>query len=153
MAVMPIQATYEDANLILKIYELRREEKMRQARDWFGMKFHAETLEDVMKIAPPGTQENAYVRMIASYWDMVASFITAGILNQDLFFQSGGELLVCWEKLKGTAPALRDMFKNPNAWKNLETVATAYAKYLESIGPETYPTFQAMVKGTLQPKE
>jgi len=59
-AEMPTQqATYEDANLVLRLYELRREEKLRAARAWFAANFHASTAEDMMRIAPPGTQENA----------------------------------------------------------------------------------------------
>jgi hypothetical protein len=147
LAVMPSQqATYEDANLILKIYELRREEKLREARAWFSAHFFPASMEDVMAIAPPGSPENAYVRMVISYWEMVASFITAGVLNQDLFFQTGGELLACWEKIKAIAPGMRDMMKNPNAWKNLELVGTAYVKYIESSGPEAYPAYLAMLK-------
>src|SRR5947208_11980957 len=119
---MPTQATYEDANLLLRIYELRREEKLREARAWFSAHFSPSSMDEVMKMAPPGSQENAYVRMVVSYWEMVASFITAGVLNQDLFFQTGGELLACWEKIKPFLAEFRGFMKNPNAWKNLEVV-------------------------------
>src|ERR1039458_3640280 len=90
---MPTQATYDDANLILRIYELRREEKLRKAREWFSANFHAASLEDMQRIVPPGSQENAYFRMVVSYWEMVAALVTSGVLNQDLFFQTNGELL------------------------------------------------------------
>ena len=142
---MSNQATYDDANLILRLYELRREEKLRQAREWFAGNFNASTAADMQKIAPPGSKENAYMRMLVSYWEMVSSFVTAGVLNQDLLFQSGGELLVVWERIRHFVPELRTMFKNPRAFSNLETVGNAYIKYMESISPETYPGFQAMV--------
>ena len=63
-------ATHEDANLILRLYDLRREEKLRQARDWFFKNFHARNIEEFGKLCPHGSQEHAYHRMVTSYWDM-----------------------------------------------------------------------------------
>jgi len=144
---MANQATYDDANLILRLYELRREEKLRQARDWFAGNFKASNLDEMMKVAPMGSKENAYFRMLVSYWEMVASFVTSGILNQELFFQSGGELLFVWERIRALAPGFRGFMKNPNAWRNIETVADAYKKWMDSNSPEAYPAFQALVQG------
>ena len=144
---MPTQATYDDANLILRLYELRREEKLRRAREWFAANFHAATLEDANRIAPQGSEENAYMRMVISYWDMAASFVASGILNQELFFRTNGECLFVWERVRHLAPAMRAMSKNPNYWGNLETVGNAFIKQLEANGPEAYPAFQAMVHG------
>ncbi len=144
---MPTQATYEDANLILRLFELRREEKLRQARDWFAQNFAAASMEEVQKIAPQGSKENAYVRMVLGYWEMVASFITSGVLNQELFFESGGEMLFVWERVRDLAPQFRAFMKNPTMWKNLETVGNAYAKWMQSKAPEGYAAFQQMVKG------
>ena len=78
--------TYEDAQLVLKLYELRREEKLRAARDWFISKFFPQTADDVTALT--GT-ENAYYRMVTTYWEMAASFVVRGILNADLFLASG----------------------------------------------------------------
>jgi hypothetical protein len=141
------QATYDDANLILRLYELRREEKLRRAREWFSANFHAATLEDVNRIAPQGSEENAYMRMVVSYWDMAASFVVSGILNQELFFKTSGECGYVWERVRHLLPALRAMTKNPNHWGNLETVGNAFLKHIEANGPEAYPTFKAMVHG------
>ena len=143
---MATQATYEDANLILRLYELRREEKLRQARDWFASNFRASNMDELMKVVPMGSQENAYFRMLVGYWDMAASLVTSGVLNQDLFFQSNGELLFVWERIREIAPGFRAWMKNPHAWHNLETVANSYIKWMESNGPEAYPAFQALVK-------
>jgi len=132
------QATYEDVNLILKLYELRREEKMREARQWFVANFYASTPEEANQIAPPGSGMHAYFRMVTSYWEMAASFVTSGVLNQDLFFQSNGELLLVWERVRALAPGQRESFKNPRLWKNLETAGNAYATY---IGEEAHRAF------------
>jgi hypothetical protein len=93
-----------------------------------------------------GSEENAYFRMVVSYWDMAASFVTAGVLNKDLFFQSSGELLFVWERVRHIVPAFREMTKNPDAWKNLETVGNAFIEHLKSRGPESYAAFQAMIE-------
>jgi hypothetical protein len=143
---MPNQATYDDANLMLRLFELRREEKLRAARAWVGANLFASSLEEMNRIAPPGSPENAHLRMVMSYWDMAASFVTAGILNQELFFKSSGEMLVCWERLRPVLPELRAFFKNPAMFENLETVGNAFVEYFKSKGPEAYATFSAMIQ-------
>src|SRR5256885_12761866 len=97
---MTTKPTYDDANLILRLYETRREEKMRAAREWFAQNFKYHTMEDYNRGCPPGSSMNAYSRMVLSYWEMVASFVTSGVLNQELFFQSGGELLFALVRVK-----------------------------------------------------
>jgi hypothetical protein len=139
-------ASYDDANLILRLYELRREEKLRAAREWFAGNCKASTMEELLQIAPMGSKENAYFRMLVSYWEMAASFVTSGVLNQELFFQSNGEILFVWERVREIAPGFRAAFKNPLAWHNIETVANAYIQYMNAHSPEAYPAFQAMVK-------
>ena len=88
------------------------------------------------------------MRMVVSYWETAASFITSGVLNQDLFFQSSGECLYVWERIREVVPAMREYSKNPNAFRNLEIVGTAFIKHMQAAGPEAYPAFQGMVHGT-----
>jgi hypothetical protein len=147
---MANQATYDDANLILRLYELRREEKLRTARDWFSKNYRANSLEEAMQIIPMGSQENAYFRMIVSYWEMAASFVTSGVLNQNLFFESNGELLFVWERTKAILPAFRAMTKNPETWKNLEAVGNAYIEYVKAKGPGVYEGMLAMMNSSQQ---
>jgi hypothetical protein len=145
---MEAHATYDDVNLILRLYELRREQKMRSARDWFARNFKAATLEEFNTICPPGSEENAYVRMVLSYWEMVASFITGGVLNQELFFQSGGELLFVWERFRTFLPQAREQYQNPGVYKNLETVAQAFIQWMNKNSPGAYEAFSARVRGS-----
>jgi hypothetical protein len=137
-----MQATYEDANLILRLYELRRDETLREARNWFGAHFHPASAEEMMQKYPFGSKENTYTRMVISYWDMACSFVTSGVLNQELLFQSGGELLFVWEKIRPITEGMRKITGNPNAWGNIEKVGNAYIKF---IGPEAYTGVQAMI--------
>jgi len=134
------QATYDDANLCLRLFELRREETMRKARNWFAT-FHASTPAD---LPPMGTQENAYFRMVTSYWDMAASFVTSGVLNQDLFLETNGELLFVWEKVRELLPQMRKANANPGYMKNLETLGNAAIKRMPA---EAYKAFSDRIKG------
>ncbi len=140
-------ATYEDVNLIARLYEMRRETKLREARDWFGKSFKIKTVEEFNELCPPGSDPNAYYRMVTSYWEMVASFITSGVLHQDLFFESGGELLFVWERIRDILPALRQANKNPRSLKNMQKVAEAYIKWFGEQSPGAYEAFSARVRG------
>jgi hypothetical protein len=141
---MANQATYDDANLLLRLYELRRDETMRKARQWLAS-FSATNPEHIQKLADRGSQENAYFRMVTSYWDMAASFVTSGVLNEELFLQNNGELLFVWEKSRPAIERSRVVMKNPNYMKNFETVAQAAIK---RMSPENYESWAAMVHGT-----
>jgi hypothetical protein len=132
---MATQATYDDANLILRLYELRREDKMRAARSWFAASFRPKSAEEMNQIAAPGTPENANMRQVTSYFEIVASFITSGVLNKDLYFQSGGELLLTYLRIRAVLPAMREVRKNPTAFKNLETVGEEFLAWYDSKGP------------------
>ncbi len=142
-----VQPTYEDVNLILRLYELRREPKLREARRWFASSFKASTLDDFAALCPPGSEPEAFFRMVVGYWEMVASFISSGVLNKELFFQTGSELLLVWEKVRDLLPKARESFKDPLLLRNLETVARAYIEWINRQAPEAYAAFSARVRG------
>jgi hypothetical protein len=141
------QATYDDVNLILRLYDMRREDKMRAARSWFVANFRPKTMAEFNHLCPPGSEQNAMVRQVTSYWDMVGSFIRSGVLNQDLFFQSNREMLLTWMRLQPVIEEIRAAFKDPSYMANLQAVGEAYIDFLSKIGPETYATFKARVGG------
>lgn len=145
---MESPATYEDVNLVLRLYELRREDRLRKARAWFSQCFKVRTLEEFNKLCPPGSDENAYFRMVVTYWDMTASFITSGVLNQNLFFQSGRELLLVWERLRDVLPQLRETNKDPVAYRNLEGVAQSFIAWMKAQSPDSYTAFSNRIRGT-----
>ena len=139
-------ATYEDAALIMKLYELRREEKLRKARDWFQREFKASSVREVEEKYPYGSEENAYIRMVASYWEMAASFLVQEIVHEELFFTSNGELLGVWEKLKPFIEDLRKAMSNPLAHKNLEKAAERHRAWLQQNAPGAYEAMQTRMK-------
>ncbi len=139
--------TYDDVNLILRLYELRREERLREARRWFVSQFHCKTLEDFKTLCPAGSETNESFRMVVSYWDMTASFVEAGVLQKEIFFESNREFLLVWERIRELLPAYRQMQKDPKTWSNFESVAQSYITWLERRGPEVYTAFSKRVRG------
>ena len=77
-----------DAELLLRLYDLRREAKLRQGREWFIREFQAKSFEDYLAQAPPGSENSALFRMTVTYWDMAASLVNHGLINEDLFFEN-----------------------------------------------------------------
>ena len=144
---MKTRPTYDDVNLILRLYEMRREERMRRARAWFTANFKVKTWDDLQKLAPGGSDENASYRMVVTYWDMVASFIAGGILHQELFFQSGREMLLVWERMREVLPEIRQKYKDPHLWSHLEIVGNQYAAYFQGRGGEGYEAFLKRING------
>jgi len=135
-------SSHEDANLICRLYEMRREETMRQARAWFVASFFPKSAAEDHELCPVGSQENAWARMVTSYWEMVASFVTSGVLNEELFFQSGQELLLTWVRVKPFVQELRTV-SHPNAWRNLEMAGERFIQYWESTTPGAFEKFAA----------
>jgi len=125
-----------DADLLLHLYELRREERLRRAREWLIEEFHIDSVESFGRQLPPGSEENAYFRMALSYWDMAASLVNHGLLKEDLFFENTGEFWVIWERVKHLVPGLREIRKNPLVWRNLETLAHKYEQWMATRAPE-----------------
>ena len=97
----------EDANLILRLYEIRREEAMRKAREWFTTEFNPESLEDILNtmFGP----HSADFRMVASYWDMVAAFVNHGTIDEELFNDINTEHVAIYAKLQPFLAELKAM--------------------------------------------
>ena len=116
------QATYQDAELVLKLYDLRREAVMRQARD-FVAQFSPSTFEELMAVVGAfGTKENAYVRQVMGYWEMVASLIVHGTLNAALAQDTLGEMNFVYAKVQPFLRQMREKMVAPEFMQNLEKV-------------------------------
>lgn len=146
---MPTPSTYDDANLILRLYELRREERMRSARKWYVEHFGPLTLAEFRELCPAGSEANASFRQVSSYYEMVASFVTSGVLNEELYFQSGGELFLVFIRLEPFLGELREAFKNPGVYRNLEAVAGRYAAYINRNDPNAADAFRTRIRAML----
>jgi len=134
-----------DAELLLRLYDLRRESKLRQARDWFMREFRASSNEELEKRFLDHPEESAFFRMVLSYWDMAASIVNHGLINEGFFFENTGEFWVVWMKVKHLAPQVRESRKYPLAWKNLETLADKFEKWMATQAPEALDALRARV--------
>jgi hypothetical protein len=138
------EATHEQVNLMLKLYELRREPKLREARDWFGANFHVKTAEDVMRLCPPGSKENTYMRMVVGYWEMVASIVNRGLVDEDLFFENSGEQWMVWEQVKPVLGAWRTMFGSQKVFANMEEQCRRLEAWREKHSPGSNEVMRKM---------
>lgn len=117
--------TSKDAELILRLYELRREPELRKARDWLLVTFWPDTAADYLKAEMSlGSQENNWLRQVASYWNMAAALVLHGTLHRDLFLEPAcsGEMLFFFAKVAPFLEELRDRTQNPHLFANIEKV-------------------------------
>ncbi|HTR47676.1 MAG TPA: hypothetical protein VMM16_09855 [Verrucomicrobiae bacterium] len=137
--------THDQANLLLRLYELRREPRMREARDWYFANFNPSSLEELGKQTPPGSAANASMRMVISYWEMAASMVNRGLIDEDFFFENTGEQWLVWERIKAFVPAMRERSKNPHQYGNLEKHAERLEAWREKRAPGSSAAFRQMV--------
>jgi hypothetical protein len=143
---MEAKPTHEQAQLQLQLYDLRREERLRQARDWFFKNFFAETLDEAMKVAPMGTEQGAFFMMVVSYWDQVCAMLNYGLLHEDLFFETAGEFVGVWERIKPTIPEARQRFMNKEFAANLQKAAERFEAWSEKRSPGQMAAMRQMMK-------
>jgi hypothetical protein len=112
----------EEAGLILKLYELRREETMRQARDWYFRDFNPQSLTEFQEAMM--SEHSGHLRMVVSYWDMAAALVNSGAISLDLFNSVNGEQLGVFAKIEPLLGEIRTAF-NPQFAANLEKLIDA----------------------------
>jgi hypothetical protein len=127
-------ATTEEAQLILKLYELRTEASMRTSRAWLTQQFWPKSAQDVFALSDTyGGQENNYFRQVSSYWDMAVAFVLHGALSVDLFVDCNAEPFFIYAKMLPFLPELRE--RMPTYLKKTEDLV------------ERSPAAQARVEG------
>ena len=117
---------YKDADLILKLYDLRREKTMRDARQWF-FTFNPQSPQDFMEVLTG--DKSGWYRMVISYWDMACSLVNNGAIDADMFNDANGEHMFVYSKLEPFLPALREEMGNPNFLGHLEKVVKECPEY------------------------
>ena len=145
------QTDHHDAELLLRLYDLRREERLREAREWFMREMKMESAQDFSTRVPRGSREHTFYLMVTSYWEMAASLVSRGLISEDLFFENTGELWIVWQKVKHLAPSMRETLKNPHTWQNLETVADRFEKWMNKRAPEAIDALREIVLGRSAP--
>ena len=121
------KASAKDAELILKLYELRREAELRKARNWWLWEFSPRNADDFLKVANAlGTQENNWLRQGGSYWGMAASLVRQGLLDEELSLRPAcsGEMFFMFAKVYPFLPELREKLGDPEVFLDVEKVVT-----------------------------
>jgi len=124
---MSKKPTSADAQLLLQLYDLRREAEMRKARSWWGGEFFPQSADDYLKVMwAPKAAENAWLRQVPSYWSMAAAFVLHGVLNEELFLQPAfsGEMFLIFAKVYPFLKELREKLNDPHAFANIEKLVT-----------------------------
>jgi hypothetical protein len=135
MRIMATKPTHAQAQLHLQVYDLRREARLRQARDWFFKNYFVDSFEDSMRIAGPGTENGVFAMMVFGYWDQACAFLNYGLLYDDLFFETSGEFFAVWERVKPIISQARERFVNPHFLAHLEKAAQRYETWIEKRSP------------------
>jgi hypothetical protein len=118
--------TIADAQLILQLYELRREPEMRKARNWWGGEFFPQSADDYLKVLwAMNSPENNWLRQVQSYWGMAAAFVLQDVLNEELFLQPAvsGEMFLILAKVEPFLKELREKMNDPHVFANIEKAA------------------------------
>ena len=149
---MTTKPTHNQAQLHLQVYDLRREARLRQARDWFFKNYVVETFDDAMRIAAPGTEGGALAMMVIGYWEQACALLNYGLLHEDLFFETSGEFFGVWESVKPTIEEGRKRFNNKLFLANVEKAAQRYEKWMEERSPGSIATMRQFMK-TMRKKE
>ena len=143
---METKPTNEQAQLHLQVYDLRREARLRQARDWFQQNYFAETFDDAMRIAPMGTESGTFVGMVIGYWEQACALLNYGLLHEGLFFETSGEFFGVWELLKPVVPEFRKRFGDPLMLSNLEKAAQRYEAWSEHRSPGSIAAMRQLMQ-------
>jgi hypothetical protein len=129
MATKGKKATAHDAQVLMQLYDLRREPVMRKARDFVIGQFWPLTYEDFQTVMGGfGSEQNAYLRQALTYWDMAAAMVLEGAVHEGLFLKCNGELHFLFAKFGHYLPQLRKDSANPEFLINFEKLATKSAE-------------------------
>jgi len=123
-------STPQDADLILKLYDLRREATMREARSWM-LGFNPTTVQDVVDVLIG--EHSGHYRMVISYWEMAAAMVNNGSIDEKLFNETNGEHLFVYMKIQPLIEDIRRLFGNPGFLNNLETLVKRTPNYEETL--------------------
>jgi hypothetical protein len=135
---------FESAQLILKLYDLRREPTLRQARHWFVREFHPDSVDDLLAVL--AGEHSAYFRMVLGYWDMAASLVAHGAIDREMFLDASGESLATFAKVEHLLPELRERRGTPGFARHLEELVRSIPGHEERL-PKLRAQLRARVAG------
>ena len=131
-------ATHHDADIVLKIYELRRDDTMRKARSFIALEFWPRSADEIIEVMNAfGTEKNTYFRQVISFCEMAVTLPLSGAVHSDLFSDWNGEILFIYAKYKPFLEEIRKKTSNPGFFGNVE-------RYVQS-SPHSQKKLEAMI--------
>jgi hypothetical protein len=112
----------KQAELILKLYEIRRETALRAARDYVGGEFMPKSVDEFVSLVKDGGKPSGHILQVYGYWDMVAAFVVHGALDEALIFDTCQEMYFQFEKIQPYLPGFREKMNLPEFLRSIETV-------------------------------
>ena len=143
---MATKPTHEQAQLHLQVYDLRREARLRQARDWFQQNYNVQTFDEAMKYMQPDSEGGTYVGMVIGYWEQACALLNYGLLHEGLFFETSPEFFNVWEKLRKVVPEFRKRFGDKHMLENLEKAAERFEVWAERRSPGSIAKMRDFMK-------
>ena len=118
---------------ILKLYELRRDPEMRLARQWFFNEFDPKKAADILLLYRAGERKSANFRMVVSYWDMAASLVINGLIDEKAFLSANTEHIFVYAKIEKFLPEVREVFEEPRFLGHLEELCKRMPNFEEAV--------------------
>jgi len=130
-----------EGELILKLYELRRDETLRRARAWYMVEFDPQTADDIVRLMRSGFRDSERYRMVTTYWEMAASLVSHGSIDEQLFYDANTEHLAVYAKIEPFLAEVRAAFGLPGYLAQLERLATRAPGASDAL-----PKFRGLLK-------
>jgi hypothetical protein len=135
------KSSVQQAELLLHLYELRRETVMRQARSYVGGQFQPHSADEFIDAIRNGDQQTAYILQVFGYWDMVCAFVVHGTLTEGLVYDTCQEMYFQWAKIQPYVETFRREMNLPEWMQSIEKVVDGSPK-----GRRRIATMQASAK-------
>jgi hypothetical protein len=127
-------ATTADADIMLRLFELKRDPELKKARNFCVLEFWPRTVDDVLRAIPAfATPENNNLRQVIAFWEMAASFVLRGALHEDLFLDSAGEMFFLWAKFRPFIKEVRERLTAHELMVCVEKLIAANPASLERV--------------------
>jgi hypothetical protein len=144
----------KQAELILRLYEIRRETALRTARDYVGGEFLPKSVDEFLSLVRDGGKQSGHILQVYGYWDMVAAFVVHGALDESLIFDTCQEMYFQFEKIRPYLAGFRERMNLPEFLKSIETVVAGSQERRTRAATKTKTPKPAKVRAqTTEPEE
>jgi hypothetical protein len=144
---MGVNRDCEGVELMLRLYDLRREPQLRQARNWYLENFFPASSSEIRQKYRQGSEAETYIRMVLNYWNMVADILNRGLMDETIFFENNGEMWVVWDRIRQLVPMWRSSQMDATLFQNLEGACKRFEHAREQKAPGSMMVLQRMIVG------